>query len=193
MALALLTLCSVLISCYVATPLAGGVCCSNHPQLCASVSKFWTFAILWKLPPFFLSCANTVQWLISFCILGAHLFQTVHWQPNQVGKTQRRWKGLPLAAQAKMQLSVERDAVLTCIQEETICSTGKLLHPLAWTVSYSPPSAHQLLARRLSGFPSERDTFPAQFHQMLSISAGYHSSSTCLERVWEVGHTSGQV
>lgn len=89
-----------------------------------------------------------------------------------MGKTQRRWKGLPLAAQAKMQLSVERDAVLTCIQEETICSTGKLLHPLAWTVSYSPPSAHQLLARRLSGFPSERDTFPAQFHQMLSISAG---------------------
>lgn len=48
--------------------------CSNHPQLCASVRRFWTFAILWKLPLFFLSCANTVQWLISFHIPGAHLF-----------------------------------------------------------------------------------------------------------------------
>lgn len=90
MALTLITLCSVLISCYVSTPPAGGVCCSNHPQLCASVSKFWTFAILWKLPPFFLSCANTVQWLISSWILGAHLFQTVQWQPNHVEKIQRR-------------------------------------------------------------------------------------------------------
>lgn len=75
---------------------------------------------------------------------------------------------LPLAARAKMQLSAERDAVLTCIQEGTICSTGELLHPLAWTASYTPPSAHQLLARKCSGFLSGRDTFPAQFHQMLS-------------------------
>lgn len=95
MALTLITLCSVLISCYVSTPPAGGVCCSNHPQLCASVSRFWTFAILWKLPPLFLSCANTVQWLISFWILGAHLFQTVHWQPNHVEKNTKEMEPSP--------------------------------------------------------------------------------------------------
>lgn len=67
-----------------------------------------------------------------------------------------------------MQLSAERDAVLTCIQEETICSPGKLLHPLAWTISYSPPSARQLLTR-LPGFCSGRDILPAQFHQMQGI------------------------
>lgn len=70
--------CHVLVSHNIATPPAGGVRCSNHPQLCASVSRFWNFAILWKLPLFFLSCANTVQWLISFHILGAHLFARLY-------------------------------------------------------------------------------------------------------------------
>lgn len=184
MALALLTFCYVLISCYIATPPAGGVCCSNHPQLYASVSRFWTFAILWKLPLFFLSCANTVQWLISFRILGAHLFEDCILTTQPSGKnTQEKQPSPfhPLAIQANLQFSAERDAVLTCIQEETICSPWKLLHPLALTASCSTQTAHQLLPRRLWGFPSGRYSFPAQFCQTLSISAGYCSSSKCLE------------
>ena len=88
---------------------------------------------------------------------------------------------LPLALRANLQFSAEGDAVLTCIQEEAICSPWKLLHPLASTVSCSTQTARQSPARRLLGFPGGRHTFPAQFCQALSISAGYRSSSTCRE------------
>lgn len=197
MALALLTFCYILLSPYVATPPAGGVCCSNHPQLCASVSRFWTFAILWKLPLFFLSCANTVQWLISFHILGAHLFQDCILTTQLSGKNTQEIQPspfLPFAIQANLQFSAEGDAILSCIQEETICSPWKLLHPLALTVSCSTQTAHHLLGKEAFGlswwevhFPSS--VLPDAKHfcrvPLLHVPGNW--------RVWEVGHTSGQV
>lgn len=141
---------------------------------------------------FFLSCANTVQWLISFHILGAHLFADSTLTTQSSGTNMQEIQPspfFPLAIQANLQFSAEGDAVLSCIQEETICSLWKLLHPLALTVSCSTQTPHQLRARRLSGLPGGRYTLPAQCCQMLNISAGYHSSSTCLEMEGRGGGT----